>query len=74
MATILVWLGSGFAFSVGVCFGAWIMRATWKRPNDVVEVERNATAALLARNEIGRQQVEYLRRIASAMEYPTSKE
>jgi hypothetical protein len=68
MTTILVWLGSGFAFAVGVGFGAWLMRSTWKRPKDVLEVEKKATEALLERNEIGRDQVEALDRIASALE------
>ena len=68
MTTILIWLGSGFAFSAGVCFGAWLMRATWKRPKDVLDVERKATEALLERNEIGREQVAALERIAATLE------
>lgn len=67
MATILIWLGSGFAFAVGVVFGAWLMRRA-NGSADAVEVNRKANEALQERNQIGREQVAALERIASALE------
>lgn len=35
---ILIWLGSGFAFAVGICFGAWMLRFLLRR-DDSAAVE-----------------------------------
>lgn len=68
MTTVMIWLGSGFAFSVGVLFGAWIIRSSWKPSPEMRESNDKATAALRERNEIGRLQVAILERIAATME------
>ena len=66
MTTILIWLGSGFAFAVGVVFGAWLMRRA-NGSADAAEVNRKANEALQERNAIGREQVEALKQIAARM-------
>ena len=65
MIDILIWLGSGFAFALGICVGAWAMRATF--PKDSRNLD-NANDLLRERNEIGRRQVAALERIASKLE------
>lgn len=35
---ILIWLGSGFAFAVGICFGDWMLRFLLRR-DDSAAVE-----------------------------------
>jgi hypothetical protein len=68
MTTILVWLGSGFAFAIGVFCGAWLMKSVHKTPKDVLAGNEKATEALLERNKIGREQVEVLSAIAVTLE------
>lgn len=63
METILIWLGSGFAFAIGVCVGAWCSR----RINGN-EAERKVNDLLKERNEIGWEQVKSLDRIAEVIE------
>jgi hypothetical protein len=63
MTTILIWLGSGFAFSVGLITGFIIMGLSYRKRPDLDD-SRKATEALLERNEIGRQQVKALEAIA----------
>ncbi len=44
------WFGSGFALSVGVCVGAWLMRrANADRPPDYVRERDDTMVALLAK-------------------------
>jgi uncharacterized membrane-anchored protein YhcB (DUF1043 family) len=65
--TILIWLGSGFAFAVGVCLGAFLMRLVWR---DRGKAERNLADAndlLRKRNEIGERQAEALETLAAKM-------
>ena len=65
--TILIWLGSGFAFAVGVCLGAFLMRLVWR---DRGKAERNlddANDLLRKRNEIGERQAEALEVIAARL-------
>ena len=68
--TFLLWLGSGFAFAVGVCCGVFAIKWASKHPlNDSVDdTNRQSLNALKERNEISREQVEALERIASAIE------
>ena len=67
MTTIFVWLGSGFAFSVGVCVGAYAMRSLvddrpWK--SAIQELQERANELLEERNVIGERLAEYMRQIA----------
>ena len=59
METILIWLGSGFAFAVGVVFGAFLMRSVLKNRSDSTDRQTElmqASADLLKeRNDIGRE-------------------
>ena len=66
--TILIWLGSGFAFAVGVCLGAFLMLLVWrdKHKNDSIVNEVNAL--LRTRNEIGERQADLLERIAESLD------
>lgn len=59
--SILIWLGSGFAFAVGVAVGAWCMRAI---NNAHKGHDAKAVVLLRERNEIGEKQVSVLSRIA----------
>lgn len=63
---ILIWLGSGFAFSVGICLGAGAMRFLSRHPreNEAIRVNSDSLKQLSERNEIGREQVKYLGMIA----------
>ena len=68
MTTILIWLGSGFAFSVGVFCG--VAFVSWGAKNQkaaIGPIEKR----LEDRNEIERQQAAYLLRIAECMEAKT---
>ena len=71
MATILIWLGSGFAFGVGFCIGIWINTLTLKRRKDNDSVVQKANNLLSERNEIGREHLAAFERIASALEDKT---
>lgn len=65
MTTILIWLGSGFAFSVGVFCG--VISVSWGVKNQKAAVGPSEKL-LEERNEIGRTQAAYLLRIAECME------
>ncbi len=72
LSTILIWLGSGFAFAIGVFFGAWLMKST-KADNqhamDKADMHAAEVNALLAeRNSIGIRQAEAMERIADVIE------
>lgn len=67
LLTILVWLGSGFAFSVGVLVGAWLCRLSFSRSTSDRQVQDDSLAALRERNEIGREQCDALHRIADSL-------
>ena len=68
MATIFIWLGSGFAFAVGVCCGAWLMRIAWNSSKEEKPAVDAGINALVERNRITWDQVEALQRIADAIE------
>lgn len=68
MVTILIWLGSGFAFSVGVVVGARIMLMPGKAAQAAMDANEKSIAALLERNKIGSEQLSALERIASSLE------
>ena len=64
METVLIWFGSGFAFSVGVVVGAFLFCRVSKRQT---EVERKVNDLLEARNRIGQEQVLAMSEIADAI-------
>lgn len=65
METILIWLGSGFAFASGFAVGVWILRKSYGE--NVSERENIINKLLEKRNEIGNLQLSTLERIAEAM-------
>lgn len=65
MLTLLIWLGSGFAFAVGVALGVWV---TTHRLAKVFGREAKAEELLAARNEIGRKQYEAIMRLGDIHE------
>ena len=67
MGMIVMWLGSGFAFSIGVGVCAWLMRKT--APNKELADETKKSVVLLEeRNTIGLRQFYMLERIAESLE------
>jgi len=65
--TILIWLGSGFAFAAGVFFGAFLMSMVMKK-RDPSDYEKQSLAAMLRRNEIDECKVNVLERLADNMQ------
>ena len=63
MTTMLIWLGSGFAFAIGFLCGVLVIGALTKK-QPVVD---KATEALLERNQIGLQQAHALEEIADQL-------
>ena len=71
METILIWLGSGFAFAVGLAFGAFLMRVVLrdrgkesanqelfeKRADRQTELMQVNANLLSERNDIGREMI-----------------
>ena len=66
--TILIWLGSGFAFAVGVCLGAFLMARTWRDRVKADKITADVNDLLRERNYIGKLQANALERIAEAAE------
>jgi uncharacterized membrane-anchored protein YhcB (DUF1043 family) len=66
--TILIWLGSGFAFAVGVIFGIIITGLIWKDRKKADDIAAEVNALLKERNEIGSRQADALERVADAVE------
>jgi hypothetical protein len=62
--TILIWLGSGFAFSIGFLIGVIIAGSMLKKEKPVDEMSDRFTHLLNERNRIGREQADALKRIA----------
>lgn len=62
--TILIWFGSGFAFSVGIFIGACLMALAARDQKGCDD----ANSLLRLRNEIGERQVAALERIAAYLE------
>jgi hypothetical protein len=65
MLTVLIWLGSGFAFSVGVAVGAWAMS---RRAATVANDNTKAEKLLAERNEIGLRQCKAMESIGTTLE------
>lgn len=64
MTTILIWLGSGFAFAVGVCVGVWLMTVRDRSLKRAGDSAQEATDLLRERNEIGKRQLAALETLA----------
>lgn len=56
--TILIWLGSGFAFAVGVALGVFVMRQ--RDSTEMADLMRE-------RNELDRQKIEAMNRIEAKL-------
>lgn len=71
MTTILIWLGSGFAFGVGCIVGAWLMMVKNTRTESAYEkmfAQQEVAGELLSvRNEIGLRELRALERIADSL-------
>lgn len=67
VTTILVWLGSGFAFAFGMAVGAALMRRKPTDYQEVIKKSHRANELLQQRNDIGEQQVQALRKIWKAI-------
>lgn len=62
--TIMVWLGSGFAFSVGFLIGVIIAGSMLKKEKRADQISERVNHLLEQRNQIGREQADALKRIA----------
>ena len=62
---LLIWLGSGFAFVMGLMLGV-LFAGFWLEKRN--KQDERATNILLARNEIGERQVQAMIAIARAIE------
>lgn len=60
ITTILIWLGSGFAFSVGVIVGVKVFVVPSKADKEREEFNRQSVELMRERNEIDREVVESL--------------
>lgn len=66
MLTILIWLGSGFAFAVGIAVGVWMCRGDGAKQ----AAHAMATNSLLQeRNKIGERQAAALERLAFGADF-----
>jgi hypothetical protein len=75
MTTILIWLGSGFAFSLGVMCGIAMFKIAGgnaSRDEAYANAQARTLELLEERNEIGRRQVEALDEIAERMTHDKS--
>lgn len=68
METILIWLGSGFAFAIGFMAGMIVMVLSLKKQTKQETMTAESIALLKQRNEIGERQENHLNRIALVLE------
>lgn len=66
--TLLIWLGSGFTFALGILVGAKVFKGSSKTFD---KFQQASLAALQRRNEIGERQAEALERIVYLTETRT---
>lgn len=66
METIIVWLGSGFAFAIGILAGAMLAGFILRDRRKADEVTEHVNDLLKERNAIGERQVRALERIADS--------
>jgi len=61
---VLTWLGSGFAFAIGITCGAWMMRAVSKDEHAESKSRMDRSIDLIEeRNKIAQQQLDCLNEI-----------
>lgn len=65
--SILIWLGSGFALSVGFISGVIVMGMFFKKKTASDQIAERVNDLLEQRNKIGESQVEALHRIADVI-------
>jgi hypothetical protein len=70
MSTILVWLGNGFAFTVGASIGGFLVGLLLRAKPDEA---KKATALLEERNRIGERQAGALEDIAERLDSIASR-
>lgn len=69
MVTILIWLGSGFAFSMGLLLGMVLLPAVYRKERaQNKDTQDKSLEALQFRNVLSARQVGAMERIASLME------
>jgi hypothetical protein len=68
METILIWLGSGFAFACGFFAGLMALTIGTKKGTKTDKYNAESIELLSERNKIGWRQIEALERIAAATE------
>ena len=66
LLTILIWLGSGFAFAVGFIVGMCIMGRAMSNEKKNNDLAAEVNALLRERNAIGERQAAALEQIATA--------
>jgi len=68
--TMLIWLGSGVAFSTGALFGIWLFSRTILTDDrkNANRISQESLEALQERNRLSNLQVIWLERIAAALE------
>ena len=68
MTTVLIWLGSGFAFGAGTIVGMRLFSVPSKVAKDRAQYELDSLTAMQERNALDREKVELIERVASALE------
>ena len=68
MTTVLIWLGSGFAFGAGTIVGMRLFAIPSKVAKDRAQYELDSLTAMQERNALDREKVELIERVASALE------
>jgi uncharacterized protein YneF (UPF0154 family) len=66
--TILIWLGSGFAFAVGVCLGIWLTARSMRDTHKQDLLNARSIELLEERNKIGKRQAEAMERLGDVTE------
>ena len=68
MTTVLIWMGSGFAFGAGTIVGMRLFAIPSKVAKDRAQYELDSLTAMQERNALDREKVELIERVASALE------
>ena len=68
MTTVLIWLGSGFAFGAGTIVGVRLFAVSSKAAKDRAQFDIDTLKAMQERNAIDREKVELLGRMAAILE------
>lgn len=68
MTTVLIWLGSGFAFGAGTIVGVRLFAVSSKAAMDRAQTERESLEVMRERNAIDREKLDRLTRIADSLD------